>query len=107
MRLNDLPSTSVQTRPARLLQIDVMRLLICASVVATHVVGNANPIASVAPNAVTNLLHYTRQAFFFISALVLVHAYREGRPGQLRRRVSVLGVPYVVWSTIYAVIGLT
>src|SRR3989440_6976741 len=105
MRLNDLPSTSVQTRPARLLQIDVMRLLICASVVATHVVGNANPITSVAPNAVTNLLHYTRQAFFFISALVLVHAYREG-PGQLRRRVSVLGVPYVVWSTIYAVIGL-
>src|SRR2546421_12866793 len=109
MRPNDLPTESAQTnpeRPARLLQIDVMRLLICASVVATHVVGNANPINSVAPNAVTNLLHYTRQAFFFISALVLVHAYREGRPGQLRRRVSVLGVPYVVWSTIYAVIGL-
>jgi peptidoglycan/LPS O-acetylase OafA/YrhL len=111
MRLNNLPADTVQTtparaaRPARLLQIDVMRLLICASVVATHVVGNANPITSVAPNAVTNLLHYTRQAFFFISALVLVHAYREG-PGQLRRRVSVLGVPYLVWSTIYAVIGL-
>jgi peptidoglycan/LPS O-acetylase OafA/YrhL len=105
MRLNDLPSSSVQTRPARLLQIDVMRLLICASVVATHVVGNANPLASVAPNAVTNLLHYTRQAFFFISALVLVHAYRDGR-SSMRRRVSVLGVPYLVWSTIYAVIGL-
>jgi peptidoglycan/LPS O-acetylase OafA/YrhL len=92
-------------RPVRLAQIDVMRLLICASVVATHVVGNANPITSTAPNAVTNLLHYTRQAFFFISALVLVHAHREG-PGQLRRRVSVLGVPYLVWSTIYAVLGL-
>jgi peptidoglycan/LPS O-acetylase OafA/YrhL len=105
MRLNDLPSTSAQTRPTRLLQIDVMRLLICASVVATHVVGNANPLGSVAPNAVTNLLHYTRQAFFFISALVLVHAYRDGR-SSMRRRVSVLGVPYLVWSTIYAVIGL-
>src|SRR2546430_11386383 len=111
MRLTHLPTEpplatpARVVRPARLLQIDVMRLLICASVVATHVVGNANPITSVAPNAVTNLLHYTRQAFFFISALVLVHAYREG-PGQLRRRVSVLGVPYVVWSTIYAVIGL-
>src|SRR2546430_1903766 len=92
-------------RPARLAQIDVMRLLICASVVATHVVGNANPITAIAPTAVTNLLHYTRQAFFFISALVLVHAYRDG-PGQLRKRVSVLGVPYVVWSTIYAVLGL-
>src|SRR5256886_6181726 len=111
MRLTHLPTEpplatpARVVRPARLLQIDVMRLLICASVVATHVVGNANPITSVAPNAVTNLLHYTRQAFFFISALVLVHAYREG-PGQLRRRVSVLGVPYVVWSTIYAVLGL-
>jgi peptidoglycan/LPS O-acetylase OafA/YrhL len=82
-----------------------MRLLICLSVVATHVVGNANPQSSVAANGVVNLLHYTRQAFFFISALVLVHASRRG-PGQLRRRVSVLGIPYVAWSTIYAVLGL-
>jgi peptidoglycan/LPS O-acetylase OafA/YrhL len=82
-----------------------MRLLICASVVVTHVVGNANPWESVAANGVVNLLHYTRQAFFFISALVLVHASRRG-PGQLRRRVSVLGVPYLAWSTIYAVLGL-
>src|SRR3954463_4297496 len=100
-----VPTPARAERPARLLQIDVMRLLICASVVATHVVGNANPLTSVAPNAVTNLLHYTRQAFFFISALVLVHAYRDGR-SSMRRRVSVLGVPYLVWSTIYAVIGL-
>ncbi len=100
-----LPTPAHAARPARLAQIDVLRLLICASVVATHVVGNANPITAVAPNAVVNLLHYTRQAFFFISALVLVHAYR-GRPGNLRRRVSVLGVPYLVWSTIYAVLGL-
>src|SRR6266568_1639494 len=100
-----LPTPAHAARAARLAQIDVLRLLICASVVATHVVGNANPITAVAPNAVVNLLHYTRQAFFFISALVLVHAYR-GRPGNLRRRVSVLGVPYLVWSTIYAVLGL-
>ncbi len=112
MRLTHLPDDTSSTSPprpappARLAQIDVMRLLICASVVATHVVANANPINAVAPAAVTNLLHYTRQAFFFISALVLVHAFREDRPGQLRRRVSVLGVPYVVWSTIYAVLGL-
>jgi peptidoglycan/LPS O-acetylase OafA/YrhL len=82
-----------------------MRLLICASVVVTHVVGNANPWTSVTANGVVNLLHYTRQAFFFISALVLVHASRRG-PGQLLRRVGVLGVPYLVWSTIYAVLGL-
>ncbi len=97
--------SSISPRPARLVQVDVMRLLICASVVVLHVVGNANPITSVGANSVTNLLHYARQAFFFISALVLVHAYRGGR-GQMRKRVSVLGIPYVVWSTIYAVLGL-
>src|SRR6266480_2191024 len=96
------PPAAPRARPP---QIDVMRLLICASVVVTHVVGNANPWESVPANGVVNLLHYTRQAFFFISALVLVHASRRG-PGQLRRRVSVLGVPYLVWSTIYAVLGL-
>src|SRR5262249_9144488 len=100
-----MPAPTAVPRAARLPQIDVMRLLICASVVVTHVVGNANPGESVAANGVVNLLHYTRQAFFFISALVLVHASRRG-PGQLRRRVSVLGVPYLVWSTIYAVLGL-
>jgi peptidoglycan/LPS O-acetylase OafA/YrhL len=102
-------------RARRLPQIDVLRLLICASVVATHVVSNANPLESVPANAVVNVLHYTRQAFFFISALVLVHASRrditaEGRlaspPGAMRRRVSVLGVPYLLWSTFYAILGL-
>jgi peptidoglycan/LPS O-acetylase OafA/YrhL len=102
-------------RPARLPQIDVMRLLICASVVATHVVSNANPLESAPANAVVNVLHYTRQAFFFISALVLVHVHWSdvradgrvaGAPGSLRRRVSVLGVPYLVWSTFYAALGL-
>jgi peptidoglycan/LPS O-acetylase OafA/YrhL len=102
-------------RPPRLPQIDVMRLLICASVVATHVVSNTNPLQSVPPNAIVNSLHYTRQAFFFISALVLVHVSwprvgAHGRlghaPGQMRRRVSVLGVPYLLWSVFYAVLGL-
>ncbi|MBO0871176.1 MAG: acyltransferase, partial [Micromonosporaceae bacterium] len=85
---------------------------------ATHVVANANPVQNVASNAVVNTLHYTRQGFFFISALVLVHSVRHraglgapsrgalGRASQMRRRVSVLGVPYLVWSTFYAVLGL-
>jgi peptidoglycan/LPS O-acetylase OafA/YrhL len=102
------PAEAAPSRPRRLLQIDVMRLLICVSVVATHVVANANPLQSVASNATVNGLHYTRQAFFFISALVLVHSARggPGRAGHMRRRVSVLGVPYLVWSTFYAVLGL-
>lgn len=92
-----------------------MRLLICASVVATHVVSNANPMESVPPNAVVNSLHFTRQAFFFISALVLVYTswsrvgddgWLSRAPGQMRRRVSVLGTPYLLWSAFYTVLGL-
>ncbi len=107
--------TERPNRPARLPQLDVMRLIVCFFVVATHVVSNVNPEESVAPNLVAHLLHFTRQAFFFISALVLVHSSwgrvrPDGRlveqPGQMRRRVSVLGVPYLWWSACYVLLGL-
>jgi peptidoglycan/LPS O-acetylase OafA/YrhL len=96
-------------------QIDVMRLLICMTVVATHVVSNANPTQSVPPNAVVNGLHYSRQAFFFISSLVLVYTswsrvgaggWLTRAPGQMRRRVAVLGTPYLLWSALYTLLGL-
>ncbi len=102
-------------RARRLPQIDVMRLIVCFFVVATHVVSNANPLESVASNAVVNVMHFTRQGFFFISALVLVHTSwgrvgPDGRlaeeRGQMRKRVSVLGVPYLLWSAFYVVLGL-
>jgi peptidoglycan/LPS O-acetylase OafA/YrhL len=104
-----------RARAKRLPQIDVMRLIVCFFVVATHVVSNANPMEAVAPNAIVNVLHFTRQAFFFISALVLVHSSwgrvgADGRlaeeAGQMRKRVSVLGVPYLLWSAFYVVLGL-
>jgi peptidoglycan/LPS O-acetylase OafA/YrhL len=111
------PAPLTPTRPsARLEQIDVMRVLVCVSVVLTHVVFNANRMQSLPSNALVNLLHFTRQAFFFISALVLVYAYQSGigehgnprrQPGQLRRRISVIGVPYLLWTTFYALLGLT
>lgn len=104
-----------RVRARRLPQIDVMRLIVCFFVVATHVVSNANPMESVASNAVVNVMHFTRQGFFFISALVLVHTSwarvgPDGRlaeeSGQMRKRVSVLGVPYLLWSAFYVVLGL-
>jgi peptidoglycan/LPS O-acetylase OafA/YrhL len=93
-----------------------MRVLVCVSVVLTHVVFNANRMQSLPSNTLVNLLHFTRQSFFFISALVLVYAYqgdigehgnRRRQPAQLRRRISVIGVPYLLWTTFYALLGLT
>src|SRR5258705_8560224 len=117
---SDKPATPAPTtptgQPARLGQIDVMRVLICASVVLTHVVFFANRMQSLRSNTLLNLLHFTRQSFFFISALVLVYAYQSDidqhdtprrKPGQQRRRISVLAVPYLLWTTFYALLGLT
>jgi len=112
---HDTPATVAPTRTRRLPQIDVMRLIVCFFVVATHVVSNANPMEALAPNAIVNVMHFTRQAFFFISALVLVHSSwarvgPDGRltqeAGQMRKRVSVLGVPYLLWSAFYVALGL-
>jgi len=112
---HDTPAPVVRARTRRLPQIDVMRLIVCFFVVATHVVSNSNSMESVTPNAIVNVMHFTRQAFFFISALVLVHSSwarvgPDGRltedGGQMRKRVSVLGVPYLLWSAFYVALGL-
>ncbi len=92
-----------------------MRVITSTSVLAVHVVANVSPMYSVPANGVAALLHYSRQVFFFVSALVLVHTYypRLRPDGSLpaagtvrRRRVAVIGVPYLVWGTVYTLIGL-
>src|SRR5581483_192833 len=58
---------------------------------------------------------YSREIFFFVSALVLVRTYvpRLGPEGRLpdegafrRRRLRLIGVPYLVWTTIYFVVWI-
>ncbi|HEX6500111.1 MAG TPA: acyltransferase [Micromonosporaceae bacterium] len=92
-----------------------MRVLTATSVVLVHVVSNANPMQSVRANAISILLHYSREVFFVVSALVLAHAhYRQLRadgslPGGAalrRRRIALIGWPYLVWSVLYAGLGL-
>jgi peptidoglycan/LPS O-acetylase OafA/YrhL len=55
------------------------------------------------------LLHFSRTAFFFLTALVLTYA-QITRPrstwGFWRRRYVQLGVPYLVWTGIYWVFTL-
>jgi peptidoglycan/LPS O-acetylase OafA/YrhL len=52
------------------------------------------------------LLHYTRSGFFVFMAIVLVRsAERSGHTGRLRRRLMLVGVPYLTWSAIYLVVS--
>lgn len=83
---------------------DMVRVLTFACVIAVHTVSTVNDVASVRFGALTMLLHFTREAFFVLTAFVLMHRYRDDAPATLpfwRRRFLLVGVPYLVWSVIY------
>jgi peptidoglycan/LPS O-acetylase OafA/YrhL len=94
----------------RLDQVDSMRPLKQAGVVSTHVLLFFAPAASVSAGAALNLLHVSREGFFFISACMLTYAYSGlGRGGWgrfYRRRLVSVGIPYLCWTLIYFVYNL-
>ena len=85
-------------------EIDVVRVLTFASVIAVHTIANVNSSDLVWPNAMLMMLHFTRSAFFALTGFVLTYQYL-GRPVQVkhfwRRRLTLVGVPYVTWSVLY------
>jgi peptidoglycan/LPS O-acetylase OafA/YrhL len=85
-------------------QFDSYRVVACAAVVLQHSLLFTVASGIVAPWAVVMLLHFSRTAFFFLTALVLTYA-QITRPrstwGFWRRRYVQLGVPYLVWTGIY------
>lgn len=98
-----------QTAPQHVHQADLVRVLTFACVIAVHTISTVNPLDSVAGGAVVMLLHFTREAFFVLTAFVLMHRYRTAVPRVVpfwRRRFLLVGVPYVVWSVIYTGLAL-
>ncbi|MHA3701299.1 acyltransferase [Jatrophihabitans sp. YIM 134969] len=97
-------ATTRPKRRAHVHEIDVVRVLTFASVIAVHTVANVNAGDLVWPNAVLMMLHFTRSAFFALTGFVLTYQYL-GRPVQTRnfwrRRLTLVGVPYVTWSVLY------
>ncbi|WP_239310895.1 acyltransferase [Frankia sp. Cj3] len=98
-------STAAASRRAHLHDVDLVRLLTFVAVVGVHTTGGTNPFQSVGGNAALMLLHFTREAFFFLTTFVLFHTHYD-RPLALgrfwRRRFLLVGVPYVVWTVAYA-----
>lgn len=85
-------------------QLDLFRVLTIGTMIAVHSFAFTNPSDSVAANGLGMVLHFTREAFFFLTGLVLVYAQKD-RPLDVRRfwrrRFGLIGIPYVVWSLIY------
>jgi peptidoglycan/LPS O-acetylase OafA/YrhL len=94
----------------RLDQVDSMRPLKQAGVVSTHVLLFFAPAASVSAGAALNLLHVSREGFFFISACMLTYAYSgigRGDWGRFyRRRLVSVGIPYLCWTLVYFLYNL-
>src|SRR5271155_5325302 len=85
-------------------QFDSYRVVACAAVVFQHSLLWTITAGNVVPWAFVMLLHFSRTAFFFLTALVLTYA-QITRPrstwGFWRRRYVQLGVPYLAWTGIY------
>lgn len=85
-------------------QVDLVRVLTFASVIAVHVITYTNDGANVTAYGALTLLHFTRSVFFFLTGFVLVYTYRR-RPlatGTFwRRRMSLVGIPYLIWTAFY------
>ena len=88
----------------RLDHVDAMRPIKQAGVVSTHVLDFFAPV-STAQGAALLLLHVSREAFFFVSACMVTHAYmgldRTGLGRFYWRRFVSVGIPYLAWTLIY------
>ena len=95
----------------RLDQVDAMRPVKQAGVVATHVLIYFAPAwGNETSNAALLLLHACRETFFFVSACMLTYAYTDLRRDGLRRfywrRFVAVGIPYLCWDLIYWLWGM-
>jgi peptidoglycan/LPS O-acetylase OafA/YrhL len=88
--------------------VDLLRVLTFAAVIAVHTITTVNPPDSIPTGGAAMLLHFTREAFFALTAFVLVHRYRDQLPivPFWRKRFLLVGTPYVAWSVIYSGLAL-
>jgi len=86
-------------------EIDIVRILTFACVIGVHTTSAVNVASNPVSNGLEMLLHFTRESFFFITGFVLMHQYGSRRydVGRFyRRRLLLVGGPYLAWSLIYA-----
>jgi peptidoglycan/LPS O-acetylase OafA/YrhL len=98
--------TPTTPRTRRLYEIDIVRILTFACVIAVHTTSHTVATDDYVLNGLLALVHFTRQVFFALTAFVLLYG-QLNKPVSMRafwpKRFLLVGVPYVVWSTIYFV----
>lgn len=98
------PAGSLGRTGSYLGQFESYRIPACAAVVLQHSLLWTVAAGNVTAWSLVMLLHFSRNAFFFLTALLITYAQLT-RPrtvwGFWRRRFVQLGVPYLVWTVIY------
>lgn len=91
-------------RPGHLHAIDVARVATVVAVIGVHSTSNLLPADDQTAGAVLMVLHTTREIFLLLSAFVLTYS-AQGRVAARgpfwRHRLTLVAVPYAVWSAIY------
>jgi len=94
----------VSARAGYLTMFDFFRVAVCACVLGQHSLLWTDMSSNVVGTGFITMLHFTRNAFFFLSGLVVCYA-QITRPRSLRgfwaRRYVQIGVPYLAWTLIY------
>ncbi len=85
-------------------QFDSYRVIACCAVVLQHSLLWNVAAGNTAAWAFVMLLHFSRTAFFFLTAFLLTYAEIH-RPRSStafwRRRLVEIGIPYLIWTGIY------
>ena len=101
------PSAPVTHSDNHLWQIDILRLLTFAAVIAVHTIGNTGIALTTSANGTLMLLQFGREVFFTLTAFVLVFAAIR-RPVSARpfwrKRFTLVFIPYLTWSVIYELV---
>ena len=89
--------------------LNLFRVLACAAVVLNHSFIWANMSTNVVGTGFVSMLHLSRNAFFFLSGLVICYSqisHPRGVGAFWKRRYVQLGVPYLAWTGIYLIFSL-
>jgi peptidoglycan/LPS O-acetylase OafA/YrhL len=90
----------------RLDHVDAMRPIKQSAVISTHALIYFSPLStSLLASGMLTLTHFSRDAFFFVSACMLTYSYRDRTSVPLgqywKRRFMAVGLVYLVWTVIY------
>jgi|GEM_PF-1018169 len=106
-------SKITQKKP-HIFEIDLLRAITVFSVVAIHSLSYTNYLttglaATQLINLIGHALHFNREMFMFITGLVLTYVYYHRQFSTKAfwlKRVSLIFIPYVVWTIIYVFINV-